>query len=159
MDPLPLDNPRMLAIPMYLKLCKLHQGSEAVVWEDRDQGVLFKQFFDEEIFRNEVQFYNRLKGIGWVPTLLGTVSERHRWGIFLTFEGQRLEEEEWNDPSSLDYVKGRVIELHKLGIHHHDLAPRNVLRRPNGTLVITDFGLAMNADDCCEGEGCPDFVV
>lgn len=54
------------------------------------------------------------------------------------------------------FVRNCMQELQIMGIHHHDLAPRNILRRADGSLVLIDFGNAMDARLCNE-EDCPDF--
>ena len=47
--------------------------------------------------------------------------------------------------------------LHGIGIHHHDLKFSNIVRRPDGTLVVIDFGLAA-LGEVCEAKDCADWV-
>ncbi|EIE27393.1 kinase-like protein [Coccomyxa subellipsoidea C-169] len=43
-------------------------------------------------------------------------------------------------------IIGAVGEMHEQGIFHGDLKPENVLVRANGSVAVTDFGLAIRGD-------------
>jgi len=44
-------------------------------------------------------------------------------------------------------VASALSAIHKAGIVHRDLTPQNLLRMPDGRVVVTDFGLATDAHD------------
>jgi serine/threonine protein kinase len=50
-----------------------------------------------------------------------------------------------------------IQHLHGIGIHHHDLKCSNIVRRPDGTLVVIDFGFA-TLGEVCETRDCEDWI-
>ncbi|KAF9034560.1 hypothetical protein BJ165DRAFT_1533992 [Panaeolus papilionaceus] len=157
MNPLHVETswPRLPMIPLYLNL-RVHWIGNSVVWRDTETDVVFKQFFTADQYKRELGFYRRLAHLPWIPTVLGTVSTAGRWGIFTLFAGRPIQEDEWEEvvPALECWVK----ELHRLGIHHHDLACRNVLKGPNGSLTLIDFDSAVESGQCNLLE-CPDLDV
>lgn len=47
--------------------------------------------------------------------------------------------------STVDDLLGTIDRVHALGVLHGDLKPENVLVRPDGTVVVLDFGVASRA--------------
>ncbi|KAK0239341.1 hypothetical protein EDD85DRAFT_829945 [Armillaria nabsnona] len=45
-----------------------------------------------------------------------------------------------------------VNALHSIGLHHHDVEPRNIAKDRNGTLRILDFERSSLDDSCPCGE-------
>ncbi|KAF9058022.1 hypothetical protein BJ165DRAFT_1521346 [Panaeolus papilionaceus] len=157
MDPLSVETswPRLPIGPLYLDL-KLLWAENNVVWEDTERGIIFKQYSTADQYNNELGFYRRLAHLSWIPTMLGTVSTVGRWGIFTSFAGRPIQEDEWKE--AVPALKHWVKELHTLGIHHHDLACRNVLKGPDGSFTIIDFDTAVESAQCDLSE-CPDLEV
>ena len=50
-----------------------------------------------------------------------------------------------------------IQHLHSVGIHHHDLKCSNIVRRPDGALVVIDFDFAALGEDY-GAEDCEDWV-
>ena len=119
---------------------------------------MLKQYFQEREFRRELGFLKRLAGLDWAPNVLGTTSGLHGiYGIFMMYEGVELSlSVSFQDVSH--FINRCKKELHVRGIHHHDLARRNILQRPDGSLVIIDYELAVDAAECVGGAQCPDEV-
>ncbi|KAF9044948.1 hypothetical protein BJ165DRAFT_124221 [Panaeolus papilionaceus] len=154
MDPLTDDTnwPRVPTGPLCLNLQLLWVGNNAV-WEDIEKGIVFKQYFTANGYNSELGFYRRLGGLSWIPTMLGTVSTSGRWGIFTSFAGRQVYDD---GEEAVPTIKGWVTVLHSLGIHNHDIAPRNVLKGSNGLLTLVDFDRAVESAQCDLSE-CPDL--
>ena len=56
------------------------------------------------------------------------------------------------------YLRESVKKLHLVGLHHHDLQFRNVVRDDNGTLSIINLETAIKVDPSsgCRYKHCPD---
>lgn len=132
-------------------------GSNALVWVDEDMGVIFKQFPDFGKYEREFKFYKKLGWRPWLSTVLGIGRTDKTRGIYLTYEGNPVSHDEWDEVGP--HLTFWLSELHATGIHHHDMAPRNILRRVNGTLVLIDFENAVEENDCDLGDDCPDKCV
>ncbi|KAK0201157.1 hypothetical protein DFS33DRAFT_1111398 [Desarmillaria ectypa] len=79
----------------------------------------------------------------WGAVILSDVGEAshcYSWGK----AGMSAEE--------LRTVWKHVNTLHSMGLHHHDLEPRNVVKDRNGTLRILDFELSSLDSSCPCGE-------
>ena len=126
-------------------------GNNALIWVDRSQEIVFKQFDDEVLFKREAGFLRRLAVLPWIPKVLGTASCDDIWGIFMRHEGPPVGGA-WEEVEV--FVGMCVRELHVRGVHHHDIAPRNILRRRDGSLVLIDFEQAVDVEDC--KDRCPD---
>jgi predicted Ser/Thr protein kinase len=122
------------------------------MWVDRQLGVVFKQFCDEASFHREVGFLKRLEGFPCAPKVLGTTSQDQIWGVFMRHEGHPVTGG-WEEVR--DFIEMCIRELHIMGIHHHDVAQRNVLQRPDRLFVLIDFDNVVDAKDCLDDE-CPD---
>ena len=119
---------------------------------DPSQGLVFKQFHEEEAFEREILFLPRLAGFPWDLKVLGTMSHNGVWGVFMPDEGRPVRQG-WSEVGQ--FVLMCMQQLHMMGIHHHDIAPRNVLRRRDGSLVLIDYANAVNSRECTDGD-CPD---
>ncbi|KAF9036192.1 hypothetical protein BJ165DRAFT_1533044 [Panaeolus papilionaceus] len=133
-------------------------GNSCFIWTDEERGVVFKDYFEPESFHRELNFYHRLSQarVPWIPTLLGHISTRTKTGIFLSFEGKPVEQEAWEEVTP--HLESWVAELHRLGIHHHDIAQRNVLKGPAGQFTLIDFDNAVASDEC-PFTPCPDLYL
>ncbi|MGE0713149.1 MAG: serine/threonine-protein kinase, partial [Planctomycetota bacterium] len=78
----------------------------------------------------------RILDFGSVDQLLYLVMELIE-GPFLTFRGRSPREV----AALIAQVARAIGHAHAQGIVHRDLKPRNVLLRPDGSIVVTDFGL------------------
>jgi serine/threonine protein kinase len=50
-------------------------------------------------------------------------------------------------------IAGALVVLHDAGLCHRDLKPANVMMRPNGGVVLIDFGLAKRVDNATQLTG------
>ncbi|KAJ6602561.1 hypothetical protein DFH09DRAFT_1354879 [Mycena vulgaris] len=51
-----------------------------------------------------------------------------------------------------------LLAIHRAGIEHCDITPRNVLLRPSGGASVADFGEAQLNHRCVEGWNCPELL-
>lgn len=129
-----------------------HQGSKAWVWMDHKQGIVMKRCFSPEVWMKEWKIGQGLQDLPWIVRILGRSSESHRQVIFMVYEGEPVSDDEWEELEPI--LRSWVRILHSRGVHHHDIAARNVLRSPDGKLTLIDFGLTA---ECQGGEDCPDI--
>ncbi|KAJ7922915.1 hypothetical protein B0H13DRAFT_1982304, partial [Mycena leptocephala] len=117
---------------------------------------------------DELKMWHHLAtlNISGVPTLLGTMTihskpNAGRSVIFLSNCGEPVMEAGLD----LDEEDGGLIRsnlrtilrtLRSHGIHHHDIHGRNVLRKGD-RVYLTDFGTAVQAQDCRHEGDCPDL--
>ncbi|KAJ6591151.1 hypothetical protein DFH09DRAFT_195007 [Mycena vulgaris] len=110
----------------------------------------------------EAWAYHKLEGLqgAQVPAQIALVAPPH-WGwvgLLMENAGTGLEcGDDWrgldSEPGLQRAIYAALAEIHQGGVQHGDVAPRNVVRRPNGDLAFIDFGLA-TAHDCPGGDSC-----
>ncbi|MBL8899893.1 MAG: protein kinase [Planctomycetes bacterium] len=101
-------------------------------------------------FRREAAAIGKLRHAGIVEIYsFGDDGERH-WFAMELVEGEPLQRvrERKGDLSFAVSLAVQVLEAlacaHRAGIVHRDVKPGNVLVRPDGSAVLTDFGLALD---------------
>ena len=133
-----------------------YTGRESVVIIDDQRGLVMKLCASEEAFGRELWAYEKLKEKPWVPRVLGTVAEREI--LFLSLEGREVSDEEWETDHVQRFLRKCIREMHQLGLHHHDLAPRNITIRDN-QLFIIDFEMSVTSQECNGAPHCPDVLT
>ncbi|MEZ6143507.1 MAG: serine/threonine-protein kinase [Zavarzinella sp.] len=157
------DPPRLLG--KYTLLQELGRGGMGVVWKAQQHGLdrfvaikTIKSAGDEserlrERFRAEAIAVSQLNHPGIVPIYEigendsqlyfsmaympgGALSERIKDRTFASLEAARV----------LHNLAQAIDHCHQRGIIHRDLKPANILIDTDGTLKISDFGLACQVD-------------
>ena len=142
---------------------------------DRSQSsptyCAIKQFFPQqsshnaakakELFRQEAR---RLESLGThpqIPTFLEYFEENGRQYLVQEFIGGRPLDRELAEDGAFDENKVRQLLLdvlpllhfiHSHHIIHRDIKPENIIRRPDGSLVLVDFGAAKYATETTLGK-------
>ena len=122
-----------------------HGGS---IYFDGAGAIVIKVYDDRQVYEREVGAYLALGSQSWLPKLLGTGTIRSKPALLTTFEGTPISEEKFDDLDTQHFLARCIQEMHRCNIHHHDMASRNVLVRPDGTICITDFGDSMQGNVC-----------
>ncbi|MFJ4875823.1 serine/threonine-protein kinase [Streptomyces sp. NPDC088745] len=96
---------------------------------------------------NVVTIHHIVDGAG--PAADAAAGAAHPWLVMELLPGRSLQEHLARGP--LDFrtaarlgrgVLAGLRAAHAAGIHHRDVKPANVMLRPDGTAVLTDFGIA-----------------
>jgi hypothetical protein len=142
------------------------RGGMGVVWKARDEETgrvvalkLMRDYFAEDPdyvarFERELDLATRIESEHVVRVLGFGVRKRSPYLALEYVDGpalsRRLSESgpmDW--PSALDATRQIALGLaaaHKRDVIHRDVKPSNVLIAPDGTLKITDFGIARGLD-------------
>ncbi|KAF7336607.1 Protein kinase [Mycena sanguinolenta] len=112
----------------------------------------------------EIRAYAAIRGLACVvPRCWGLVAPPSMpWaGLLLEFAGEQLSRSEWHDAAlsakDRQLLYHALAEVHAAGVVHHDVAPRNVVRRPGGSLCFVDFERA-SVGHSCPGASCPELL-
>ncbi|KAJ6558061.1 hypothetical protein B0H19DRAFT_127494 [Mycena capillaripes] len=140
-----------------------------LVTEDRPaQLVVLKLYGAHHLpdLLREVSAYDRLRRrlTSLVPDVLGifcSIQDQGWFGLLLDDRGVRVGSDSWASVVLTSADKhclfDALLQLHTAGVVHNDFFPRNVLRRPDGTFSLIDFGSATVEHDC-PGDACPELA-
>ncbi|KAJ7803581.1 hypothetical protein B0H14DRAFT_2887420, partial [Mycena olivaceomarginata] len=110
----------------------------------------------------ELTAYNALRKLPCVPRVLALIVEPHGdyAGLLLEDAGTQVGNGNWDDVqlSAEDRIVlySALKQIHAAGVVHWDMAPRNVVRGPQGALSIIDFESAIVGHDCT-GDDCKEL--
>ncbi|KAK0442402.1 hypothetical protein EV421DRAFT_1808859 [Armillaria borealis] len=171
--PTPNSSPPVLPPGGYI--CKaivsqlIARGSTAYVWRGLLNGctpIIVKQFerryfkaMNKEIIAYELISRHQLDDLA--PPFYSTfLMPDHSWGAIVLGDlgdvGEAYKCWTWEDAgfSAEDFrvIWGHVKALHSIGLHHHTLAPRNVVKDEEGSLRLVDFERSSLGGSCLCGE-------
>ncbi|PBK87272.1 hypothetical protein ARMGADRAFT_462971 [Armillaria gallica] len=149
---------------------RIQIGNFAQVWRgsltDSNGSVIFviakmysRRYF--EAMNKETRAYRLLSRHhldDLAPVYYGTFTmPDESWGtVILSDVGEAFHCYSWNEAGmsaeELRTIWKHANDLHSVGLHHHDLEPRNVAKDGNGTLRILDFESSSLDESCSCGE-------
>ncbi|KAJ7077074.1 hypothetical protein C8R44DRAFT_826482 [Mycena epipterygia] len=95
-----------------------------------------------------------------IPTLVGLYTNYNSNGssvLILSHVGAPLGTFEALSPTQRRTLLSHLVCLHRIGIQHNDIEPRNVMLSPSSTPVIIDFDNA-SLDHICQGKSCTELL-
>jgi len=129
-------------------VAQLHNGPTSdveIIRDKQEQFAIAKTVHSLENGKHEADMLTRLKHPGISPLLAVYLEEP----IKLILPLYSIESEQ---PSSLEEITSYIYQLLKALEHcaereivHSDVAPRNLIRQPDGSVILIDFGLAQIA--------------
>ncbi|KAK7006120.1 hypothetical protein R3P38DRAFT_2793888 [Favolaschia claudopus] len=158
--------------PTLILTSALSRGEFAMVFEGqlahdkRKLSCVMKIYLTAYSFMayKEVLAYHRLHALPAVPKLCGAFLAlgSDYVGLLMEYKGRALGYDDWEElgllPRERFTIYQIVQEIHRAGILHGDLAPRNVLRGSDGTLNLIDFGFS-SLDHRCPGSTCAELLA
>ncbi len=151
-------------IGAYKLIEKIGSGGMATVYKAHQARVdryvalkvLHQMFLDDKNFtarfEREAQIVGRLDHPNIVPIYDYDVQDQQPYLVMKYVEGQTLKERMQERPLSLDeirYVMDSICDAltyaHQHNVLHRDIKPSNIMIADDGTVYITDFGLARMA--------------
>ncbi|MQY16298.1 Serine/threonine-protein kinase PknD [Streptomyces sp. RB5] len=139
---------------------RLGSGGMGTVWRARDtaleRDVALKEVHPDAVtlprerVLREARALARLSHPNVVTIHHIVEADPHPWLVMELVPGQSLQDRLATGPIApheaarigLDVLSG-LRAAHAAGIHHRDVKPANVLLRPDGRAVLTDFGIAV----------------
>lgn len=145
-----------LVANQYEKVEELSEGYYSSVWRGRDvlgfeEAPLVIKISKSEAINErllmEAQVIRSLAGHPGVPELVDLARHKGRTVVVTRFvEGQPLQKLlPMDDPVQRDRVSWQLMDvvahLHRNGVVHRDIKPDNIVMRPDGSLVLLDYGI------------------
>ncbi|KDQ09078.1 hypothetical protein BOTBODRAFT_535234 [Botryobasidium botryosum FD-172 SS1] len=89
-------------------------------------------------------YQNPLKSLcgSALPSYFGVFEGEGRVALLTAYVGAPIESFDLLSDNARQHILNHVTSLHRLGISHNDLEPRNILAGPNGRYTIIDLGCA-----------------
>ncbi|GAA2719796.1 serine/threonine-protein kinase [Actinocorallia aurantiaca] len=161
----------ILVAGRYRLLEELGRGGMGVVWRAHDElldrpvavkEILFPSNADTErqrrlcrLLTREARSMARLRHLGVVAVFDVLVAGGRPWMVMELVEApnlqQIIDEHGPLDPREVAEIGRQLLSVlraaHTEGMLHRDVKPSNVLIHPDGRVVLTDFGLAIDLDD------------
>jgi PAS domain S-box-containing protein len=140
----------------YVKIEELSEGFYTSVWKGRDvlgfeEGTLVIKISKSEAINPrlilEARILRNLAGHPGIPELVDVARHRDRTVIITRYvEGDPLNNilpiEDSRTRDRIAYQLMDVVShLHDNGIVHRDIKPENIIFRPDGTIVLLDYGI------------------
>ncbi|KAK7029113.1 hypothetical protein R3P38DRAFT_2524878, partial [Favolaschia claudopus] len=136
-----------------LDQCIKYGGQKAVfrgsVGDQRVVVKIYDAALFDELFR-EMAAYERLSQVPGVPKYFGVFGPVEcAWAALIVQDAGVPVSWDSLDPDERNSVFKIALNIHRAGVHHGDLAPRNVVRDHNeGSIAIIDFGHASLKHTC-----------
>jgi serine/threonine protein kinase len=145
----------------YKDIEELGRGGFGVVWKcvrESDGALLArKTLLLEDVgsikrFQREVRIIQKLKHRGIVSIIATHLDSRPYWYLMPHYEGSLISiiPSLQSDRDRALFIFDRILEAmeyaHEQNVIHRDLKPENVLLCPDGSPVVTDFGLGRALD-------------
>ncbi|EJD05076.1 kinase-like protein [Fomitiporia mediterranea MF3/22] len=114
---------------------------------------------------NELAIYRRIGqassvSMKIVPQCYGLFESTRTLALVMDYEGDVLSRDENWPELTRDERRGlyeAILTLHKLGVYHGDLEPRNIVRDSNGSFKIIDF-TSSTLHNCSQRNGCTELA-
>ncbi|KAJ7771258.1 hypothetical protein DFH07DRAFT_803910 [Mycena maculata] len=106
---------------------------------------------------NAYTLMRTLQGVA-IPKVIGmfTTTDGKNTILMMSYAGKALRAFTELEPHDKRALFQRLVRLHKTGVQHNDLEPRNVTKSPSGPLII-DFDRA-SLDHNCSGASCKELL-
>ena len=125
------------------------KGAEVVPEEDADEEDYQRA---RESFRREAELLARFAGTEGIVTYRDYLEENGTAYLVMDYvEGPNLKQalrergRPFNQEEALELMKPILLAvdaMHRKWVIHRDISPENLIRRPDGTLTLIDFGAA-----------------
>ncbi|KDQ15078.1 hypothetical protein BOTBODRAFT_301466 [Botryobasidium botryosum FD-172 SS1] len=77
-----------------------------------------------------------------LPSYFGVFQGEGRTALLVAYAGTPIKSFDSLGESARQDILNHIASLHRLGVSHNDLAPRNILAGPDGRYTIIDLGVA-----------------
>ncbi|KAJ7076245.1 kinase-like domain-containing protein [Mycena belliarum] len=134
-------------------------GTSGTVWRSTDGSHVIKIFTDARRAETEAKVLARcmdFHGLA-VPTFRGLFTDGRQYGIVTPYVGKTIGTITGANTSQRAQLVRVLHQLHKNGIHHHDVRPENVMVNDAGVITLIDFDCAQLVDGPCPN--CIDSAV